>query len=126
LCSVWSEACLALARGKKVRKNFCSPRVAETWTLCLWVQCFCPDCVNLYQYGFPSFNKNNQISIHLAGLRFICEKSHHKQMLESSWIMKILNVDLQTLINTYRVDTYKFTGNTKALFIIFYYSRFLK
>lgn len=30
------------------------------------------------------YNKNNQYSIHLAETRFICEKSHHKQMLESS------------------------------------------
>ena len=61
--------------------------------------------------------KNNQISINLAETRFICEKSHRKQILESSWIMKILS--LHTLFNTYRVDTYKlkFTGNTKAILL---------
>lgn len=71
------------------------------------------------------YNKNNQYSIHLAETRFICEKSHHKQMLESSWIMKILNVGLHTLFNTYPVDMYKFTGNTKA-FYYFFWSRFLE
>lgn len=69
------------------------------------------------------YNKNNQYSIHLAETRFICEKSHHKQMLESSWIMKIFNVGLHTLFNTYPVDSIN-SPEIRKPFIIFFVADF--